>query len=615
MNTVTVTAPANAQCGLYSGYPDSRDFSSIDPKNAISATKVTISGETAKFYYENVEEGVYHCAATMQGHNSICRMVVVNKPETMVEMKLDKLAGNGYEAGFAMLYTTEFEKIALQSEPDLWGSEYAKLFCTPQFASGRPGRHQQTTNQEMYDFIQLLSQKSNCMHIFSLGKSPKYGFDMPLVLFTREPIKNLTLEQAANTIRENGKPTIQYIAQCHSTEPASAEGALAMMASLCGDFEKVLDSLDIYIIPRVNLDGAFDVKRVSPTTNEDMNRDYLFMHNVELRMLNSAFNMFRPQVCIDGHESYHRALTKGSHICADVEVQTGTGSLNHPAEMTKLVVKMAKAGLQKARDLGLRCHFFSKLASAAGGAAGSSYYGTRNCLSFLIETAGQVTMGMTAMERRVLSQYVIASTIVEYVENNPNEILTTVKNSREYMKKIGSIYDENDQFVLAAEVTDTGTWSTPLLDTATGQVVNPDYEAPYQEQTRAILTRSRPTAYVIPKGLSTESEILRVVGNHALEYYQIPENTTLLLQQYKNTENGIEVGEETPVFFENGAIVFPNTADSAILCVIMEPDFSPANPDRKMTLLRMELISGDSDGFLPLYRHCHNLSDGKIVLD
>ena len=35
-------------------------------------------------------------------------------------------------------------------------------------------------------------------------------------------------------------------------------------------------------------------------------------------------------------------------------------------------------------------------------------------------------------------------------------------------------------------------------------------------------------------------------------------------------------------------------------------------PDRKMTLLRMGLITVDAIGHLPLYRYCHDLKDGKI---
>ncbi len=81
-----------------------------------------------------------------------------------------------------------------------------------------------------------------------------------------------------------------------------------MMVSLSGDYGKVLDRVDVYIIPRINLDGAYEVTRKSPTTDEDMNRDYLFMHNKELRLIANAYNLFCPEVCIDGHEKWHRLL-------------------------------------------------------------------------------------------------------------------------------------------------------------------------------------------------------------------------------------------------------------------------------------------------------------------
>ena len=51
-----------------------------------------------------------------------------------------------------------------------------------------------------------------------------------------------------------------------------------------------------------------------------------------------------------------------------------------------------------------------------------------------------------------------------------------------------------------------------------------------------------------------------------------------------------------------------------MLNVIMEPDFNPGNPERKMTLLRMGLIEPDEAGALPLYRYCHTLENGKVNL-
>ena len=47
----------------------------------------------------------------------------------------------------------------------------------------------------------------------------------------------------------------------------------------------------------------------------------------------------------------------------------------------------------------------------------------------------------------------------------------------------------------------------------------------------------------------------------------------------------------------------------------MEPDFGSTATDRKMNLLSMGLIAADEKGYLPVYRYCHDLLDGKVVAE
>ncbi len=611
--SITLTVPEGAVCGLYAGVAGDRVyFKAIDPEKAIAPTAVATENGITTYVYEGLEKGLYHYGVSKTGYNALSQTINYTG-DTRLDVELDKLAGNGFEAGYVMQYTREFIENQLTTDKNAWGEEYAKLFVTPQFQPGRPGRHQQTTNEELEVFIAKLAQANSNMHIFSLGKSPKYGYDMPLVLFTRENVVGMTLAQAAEVIKNSGKPTIQYNAQCHSTEPASCEGALAMMVSLSGDYGKVLEDVDIYIIPRINLDGAFEVVRQSPTTKEDMNRDYLFMHNVELRMVVGAYNLFRPEVCIDGHERFHRFNCADTDICTDMELQGNAGALNHPTRLTEMAMEMSLSAMEKARSLGLRSHFYGKLASASGGAAGSSYFGIRNSLSFLVETPGQVNQGMCFMERRVLSHYVLASSIIDYTVKNRYELVADIQASRSFMSKSNQIYDEKKLFVLEHGTPVTGSWASPLIHVPSGKVVDPDYCVDYKEHSEALITRPRATAYVLPQGLTKEAEILRVAENHAVPHYRLPAGSTVSLKQYIQTADGIILTDEQPVSFENGAVVFPNVVDSTILNVIMEPDFNPSNPDRKMTLLRMGLISADESGKLPLYSYCHTLEDGKIA--
>lgn len=609
---IIITAPSGATCGLYSGVPEKREyFKAVDVEKAIAATEITRGDGVVTYRYESLEHGMYYCGVSQEGYNALCKMIHYTG-ETRLDIVLDELVGDGYEAGYVMQYTEEFLEKQLVSRKDAWGEEYAALFCTPQFSPDRRGRHRQTTNEEMMAFIEKLAANNAQMHVYSLGKSPKYGYEMPLVLFTRENVAGLTLEQAAEVIRQNGKPTVQYNAQCHSTEPASTEGALAMMVSLCGEYGRVLEAVDLYIIPRINLDGAYEVIRTSATTKEDMNRDYLHAKNAEVQTVIGVYNLFRPEVCVDGHEKWHRYHVTEEDICTDMEVQTGAGSLNHPAEMTALTMKMALRALGKARDLGLRSHFYSKLASAAGGAAGSSYFGTRNSLSFLVETPGQINFGMCCMERRVLAQYVLASSVIDYTVEHSEEILATVHASREFMEKSNPIYLEKKNFVLEHGAEVSGSWPVPLLHVPSGEVVDGNHAPEYKEHTAALVTRPRASAYVLPTGLATEAELLRVTAVHAVGHYRLPAGSTVRLKQYRKTEDGFTVAEEAPVTFENGALVFPNTVDSAVLNVLMEPDFNPGNPERKMNLFRMGVVQADDSGDLPLYRYCHTLDNGKV---
>ncbi len=617
---IIIKAPRVAVCNLYADMPLSINyFEAFDTKKVIEPTFVENSDEIAIYHYGNLNFGLYHYSVSTEDYTSLCQIInfTKEKAESEIEItaKLEKLAKNGYEQKFVMLNSSEFINAHLASQKDTWGEEYARLFNTPQFTRSkeRAGKHQQTTNEEIYNYIEKVAKTCENMHVFSLGKTPKYNFDMPLVLFTNENIKGKTLEQAAEIIKNNGKPTVQYAAQVHSNEPGSTEGALAMIGDLARDYGKcVLEHVDVYIIPRINLDGAVECIRQSPSTNEDMNRDYLRVNNPEICMVTHAYNLFLPELVIDGHEKRTEFLKTGESLCTDMELQVGAGSLNHPAEMTEMAMQIALSALRKARNIGLRSHFYHHLASAAGGAAGSSYYGTRNSLSFLVETPGGTAAGMYYMERRVVGQYILASSVINYAVDHSSEVMRTVRSSREKMTKMGYTYDESNIIVLEHGNKETGSFSTPRINVPDGKVIAENPDIPYCEHVVALRSRTRPTAYILPRGIENEEEILRVLGTHAIPHYVLAAACIIKARQYLKSGEEIVLADEDDICFEKGAYVFPNTVPSTVLSVIMEPDFNTES-GRKMSLLSMQLVSPDEDCRLPIYRYCHNLSEnGKV---
>ena len=104
MSTLTLTAPSGALCTLYAEIPTSWNFGAIDPNSAIPASYITTKEGITIYSYEDLDLGLYHYTAIMEGHYSICQ-IINHTGNTQINVKPDKMAGNGYEASVLMLCT------------------------------------------------------------------------------------------------------------------------------------------------------------------------------------------------------------------------------------------------------------------------------------------------------------------------------------------------------------------------------------------------------------------------------------------------------------------------------------------------------------------------------
>ena len=215
------------------------------------------------------------------------------------------------------------------------------------------------------------------------------------------------------------------------------------------------------------------------------------------------------------------------------------------------------------------------------------------------------------MARRVMAQYVLASTAIEYAAEHSEEVKRIVRESRLKMINAGSVYDESNLIVLEHEKAPIGSLPTVIIDVPSGREVEVQDMA-YSEHVNALKARVRPTAYVIPRGLENEERILSLLTCHAVPYYSLPEGSAVMLRGYLKEECGVELTDECAVSFENGAYVFPNNLPSTVLSVLMEPDFNSVSK-RKMCLCSMGLADFDESGKFPVYRYCRDLNCGKVV--
>ena len=634
---LTLTAPSGVTLTLYSGLEVLAD-------KAVTADSVVTENGITTYFYGNLSAGKY-CYRVVD--NSATDGVTYYKLKQNINYSAQYaesgrtinadpgvMAGTGFEPNKD---SSSFETVRMHTEELLsgalgktWKDEYDAILSSPYFLrreqitkddpDNRDGLHQQTTHQEMMDFLAGLDDSDDNMYIYTFGTSPKYGYPFQVVVFTQEDLSGAaTLETAAEILNANDKPTVQYQAQIHSSEPAATEGALATAKQLDGVYGSdpetgVLKNVDVVMIPRINADGAREWRRVSATTRNDMNRDYLYLSNEEVRMTVGVYNLFLSEVTIDAHEYIDRAEDSTSNL-RDMLMTGNSGMLNNPPELMYLSRTIMNTALSRLEedDYGLRGYAYSGTASSTRAVVGASYPACRGGLGFLLETKG-IHNGMTAIDRRVMAQYAAASSIISYVADNADTVMQTVHESRAKIAEQGGTYEEDDLVVLDHAAGTTKEWKSTSYNCMTGEVTTTK-TLTWTYPDVIVRSRVRPTAYVIPKDIDTADEIAELMSLHAVQYYELGAGSSVRLQQYKGNDTEATLSEESVVTFAGGAYVFPmNQVPATILAVIMEPDVTDS-VDTKSTLYRMGLVEGDAEGYLPIYRYCYDLVDGKITTE
>ena len=488
-----------------------------------------------------------------------------------------------------------------------------KNYQTPAF-DGTDAAHQFTSQEELMSFLRDRDSKCSYMHLYSAGTTPNYKFDIPLTIFTNTQIPSgSTLEQAAALVRANGKPTVWYQTQIHPNEPAAGEGALVVIDDFINDAEAraLLDQINVVIVPRINPDGSYLFSRAT-YGGFDMNRDHMSLKAAELAQLHTAYRLFMAEVVIDGHEfTFYGANTEGYMNNADDLETTPATSLNHDPAITELGLKMTAYTFEQAEDAGLRVYHYG---TTVNNPIGRAYFGLYNCLSFLVETRG-IGAGKTNFERRVFSQETAMLSYMTYTAQHAQEIKDTVAAARAKVVEKGKTYSESE--LLALHQIASGNTKTDY----DGNRVRYNLDGSLKDENRnklnlndtMVRSRTRPTAYVIPKDLENLDKVLYILDNQGAEYYELEANSSADLKQYyyvdEYTYNDRKMGftaglrAETETVFEDGAVVIPmDQVAGNVIAMLMEPDVNDSN-GYDGSLVQYGVIAYDTaTGNFPIYR-------------
>ncbi|MBN2910318.1 M14 family metallocarboxypeptidase [Polycladomyces sp. WAk] len=477
-------------------------------------------------------------------------------------------------------------------------------FDTPAFTSGK---ERFTSQEEMMAFLRGLESKSPWVKMEVIGHSQE-GREIPALFFRKGGVKK--------------KPTVWLQGQIHGNEPAAGEAVLVMAEKLAGPYgKKLLDKINVVIVPRVNPDGSYAFKR-QMTNDLDGNRDHLKFDTLEVRAIHSLFNRVQPEVAIDAHEyNPEPDLLKdigkeGSLKYHDLLILSGK-NLNIPKPIRTFADNMSEKAKKALAEKGFSSGDYytaakknGKLELTEGGPEpriGRNSFALKPSLSFLVETRG-IGIGRENFPRRVAAQVTTHESLLETTAQRADEIKRLVDKARKEIVDKGRTVGDDDEIVVVSQATEIPNSTLPVVDIAEGKVKEIAVRWFSHTKGKPGLTRERPTAYLL---FPDQEEAVERLRNAGVKMIRLKKEIVLSVESYtvrsKETSNKSYEGHpqyhvttdttiET-VHFPAGSWVIPMDQPAANLAALaMEPE----STDSYVTF---GFIRSEAGKKLPIYRY------------
>ena len=480
--------------------------------------------------------------------------------------------------------------------------------------------YQWTTQNEQAAFISTLNATNQNMYLFDVGNAPvgttalverfPNGMEMPMAVFTTSNLTGLTIEEAGEVVRENGKPTYFHGANIHGNEQSSGEAALALIYDMAATpwGAEVLADINVIVVPRINPTGharhnrSSDVN-VASQAAVDMNRDHMVLKTQEIWNLHYAWNQFLPEVVGDGHELGWLSFTGTTPTATigsnwDFELTPAT-SLNVDPAVTALAVNMANNIFRDAEASGIRMGHYGM---TNNNSIGRAYYGNMNALSFVLETRGQ-NAGL--MERRTYAQYMAGRSMIATLRGDAENIMKTVAGARQKVIDMGTTYNPENLIVTRQSAASGGglnpipRWSLSLNGSYAAAAANTLANGRYAANAAHNVTR--PTGYIVPKTIGYEltggtaklsynaviEKLLKTLDGQGIEYFELEPGMIIPLEQIYITSTTGSTATTNPgndnfraanraeanVAFPDGAYLIPmDQVAGNVIAILMQPE-------------------------------------------
>ncbi|MDQ2929081.1 MAG: succinylglutamate desuccinylase/aspartoacylase family protein, partial [Pseudomonadota bacterium] len=428
--------------------------------------------------------------------------------------------------------------------------EPAVSFDTPAF---EPGRTAYTTNDEVRAILRGLerggvdSLKGSAVAVLPLGES-QAGAPIDALAFTRAPPIAPPPPTPAASDAPSGiaapmaplhRPAVVIIAGQHGDEPAGTEALLVIAQELAaGRLDAVLDQVDVYLLPRVNPDGAALGQR-GAADGSDVNRDHVLLRTPEAQAVAQLVRNVAPVVVLDLHEypvDADFAARFGGVQRFDALLQAATVANMRPfvaraAEewfRVPLVANLGTAGFSTEWYYTLAADPADRKVSMGGvePGIGRNAEGLRNAVSLLVETRGR-GIGRTDFKRRVDVDVVAVRSVLGNAAAHAADLVKL----RQFVDRDVAAQACQGEAVIEAAPTPSEK-SLAMLDAATGAIEHVTVTWDSSLELRVLKSRPRPCGYWLAASESDAVRRLRLLG---VEVQQIDEGGEVRGETYRET--------------------------------------------------------------------------------
>ncbi len=465
-----------------------------------------------------------------------------------------------------------------------------------------------TSYDEMMEYLDLVRASSSEVRMGIYGQTWE-GRDLPYLVFSRPGVTR-GWEAAAL-----GKPVVELHANVHGDERTLRESLLILVRELAtpGTPENaLLDHMVIIVSPQINPDG-FEASPRATRGNAwgiDMNRDYMKLEQPAIiNWVRNVLHEWNPHLFVDGHN--------GGQFPYNLKYQC-PGHADPGQRITRLCDDEIFPRIDERLEAeGFRSFFWASGNEErwSGGQTDArisrNYAGFANSIGILFESPG-----WQEMDEGVRAGYLAFMATLEYVQENPEQVMATVEDARRQAVLLGS--EPSGEVAVQMDVEPEDERVDYLIGGEDREIIEIT-DAPIYKRPVATLTRPRPYAYLLPRDAAEAVDLLE---RHNITVEVLRDTVTLEVDAYELTgvsydqiynhqaATNVEVGQEmhtVEMTFPAGTYVVPTgQMMGRIATHLLEPETRDnliywGTMDRWLPLAQLEEGS-DDPVLIPIYK-------------